>query len=79
MYIVFRVQPWPDNIAQSLLKELKLYFFDSGLVDNGPLYRLGNQVAVSLLAYAWFRTDRTGSPSISATCEPRTAGKSTFA
>jgi len=63
LYIVFRVQPWSENIGRSLLKEPKLYFFDTGLVDSGAPARLENQVAVSLLARAWTETDRTGVPS----------------
>lgn len=37
LYIIFRVTPYSRNIARSLLKEPKIYFFDTGLVkgDNG--------------------------------------------
>jgi len=62
LYIVFRVQPWSRNIGRSLLKEPKLYFFDTGLVDAGMPVRLENQAAVSLLAHVWNGTDRTGVP-----------------
>jgi predicted AAA+ superfamily ATPase len=60
LYIVFRIHPWSENIGRSLLKEPKLYFFDTGLVDSGAPARLENQVAVSLLAQVWADTDRTG-------------------
>jgi predicted AAA+ superfamily ATPase len=63
LYIVFRIQPWSENIGRSLLKEPKLYFFDTGLVDCGTPARLENQVAVSLLARVWAGTVRTGVPS----------------
>ncbi len=62
LYIVFRVSPWSENIPRSLLKESKLYFFDTGLVDNGGPAQLENEVALSLLAHAWSRTDRSGVP-----------------
>lgn len=62
LYIVFRVQPWSENIGRSLLKEPKLYFFDTGLVDNGVPAKLENQTAVSLLAHVWTGTDRSGEP-----------------
>ena len=37
LYIVFRVTPFSNNIARSILKEPKIYFFDTGLVmgDQG--------------------------------------------
>lgn len=31
LFIVFRVTPYSKNIARSLLKEPKIYFFDTGL------------------------------------------------
>ena len=34
LYIVFRVTPYSKNIARSLLKEPKIYFFDNGLVKG---------------------------------------------
>jgi len=36
LYIVFRVTPFSHNIARSLLKEPKIYFFDTGLVKGRP-------------------------------------------
>jgi predicted AAA+ superfamily ATPase len=50
LYIIFRVTPFARNIARSLVKEPKIYFYDIGLVpesDSGA--RLENLVAVSLL------------------------------
>lgn len=57
LYIIFRVTPFSNNIARSLLKEPKIYFFDTGLVkgDNGAKFE--NLVAVCLLKHAYAKTD----------------------
>ena len=51
LFIVFRVTPYHKNIARSLLKEPKIYFYDIGMVkgDNGLLFE--NMVAVCLLKH----------------------------
>jgi predicted AAA+ superfamily ATPase len=60
LYIVFRVAPYSANIARSLLKEPKLYFFDVGLVAAGPGARLENLAAVALQSHVWALADRSG-------------------
>jgi predicted AAA+ superfamily ATPase len=57
LYIVFRVTPYSKNIARSLLKEPKLYFFDTGLVQGDEGAKLENLVAVSLLKHVYGLTD----------------------
>ena len=49
LYIVFRVTPYSKNIARSILKEPKIYFFDTGLVEGDEGAKFENLVAVSLL------------------------------
>ncbi len=51
LFIVFRVTPYHRNIARSLLKEPKIYFYDTGMVNGGVSRRLENLVAVSLLKH----------------------------
>lgn len=60
LYLIFRVTPFSKNIARSLLKEPKIYFFDNGLVkgDNGA--KLENMVAVSLLKHCYGKIDLFG-------------------
>jgi predicted AAA+ superfamily ATPase len=59
MYIVFRVLPYHDNIARSLLKEPKFYFFDiCHAADDGA--RLENLVAFSLLKHLSWLHDTKG-------------------
>jgi hypothetical protein len=48
LYVVFRVAPFHRNIARSLLKEPKYYFYDVAQVQNGDGARLENLVACAL-------------------------------
>lgn len=51
LYIVFRVTPWHRNIARSLQKDAKIYFYDTGMVRGDAGARFENLVAVSLLKH----------------------------
>ncbi|PIZ32940.1 MAG: hypothetical protein COY39_04125 [Alphaproteobacteria bacterium CG_4_10_14_0_8_um_filter_37_21] len=57
VYVVFTVTPYSKNIARSLLKEPKIYFFDTALVENDHGARFENFVAVSLLKSIYARSD----------------------
>jgi len=57
LFLIFRVTPYSKNIARSLLKEPKLYFFDTGLVQGDDGVKLENLVAVSLLKHVCAITD----------------------
>jgi predicted AAA+ superfamily ATPase len=47
LYLIFKVMPYHRNVARSLLKEPKFYFYDNGLVqDEGA--KLENLVACAL-------------------------------
>lgn len=60
LYIIFPVTPFSRNIARSLIKTPKIYFFDTGLVkgDSGIIFE--NLVAVSLLKYVYELQDNRG-------------------
>lgn len=60
LYIVFRVTPWHRDIARAILKEPKIYFFDSGLVKGGEGERLENAVAAMLHKHAHHCRDAEG-------------------
>jgi uncharacterized protein len=62
LYIVFRVPPFSSNIARSIIKEPKIYFFDTGMVEGDEGVRFENMVAVSLLKYAYGMVDYKGKP-----------------
>ena len=49
LYIIFRVTPYHRNIARSIHKEAKIYFYDSGMVVGNEGVRFENLVAISLL------------------------------
>lgn len=48
LFIVFKVKPYSKNIARSVLKEPKYYFYDYTRIDNNPGAQLENFVALSL-------------------------------
>lgn len=60
LYIIFRVAPHSKNIARSILKEPKIYFFDIGLVKGDIGVKFENFVAVSLLKHTLAKVDYSG-------------------
>ncbi|MCK5516684.1 MAG: ATP-binding protein, partial [Desulfobulbaceae bacterium] len=60
LFIVFRVTPFHRNIGRSLLKEPKIYFYDTGLVVGDEGILLENLVAVSLLKHLNWVEDSKG-------------------
>jgi len=59
LYLVFRVTPYHRNIARSILKEPKIYFFDCSMAFDKKAH-LENLVALSLLKDLWFQEDTEG-------------------
>jgi len=57
LYIVFRISPFSKNIARSLLKEPKIYFFDTGLVKGDEGAKFENLMAVCLLKHIYAKID----------------------
>ncbi|WGZ95152.1 MAG: ATP-binding protein [Candidatus Thiothrix putei] len=62
LYIIFRVTPCHRNIARSLQKDAKIYFYDTGLVKGDNGIRFENLVAVSLLKHLNAIEDYQGKP-----------------
>ena len=60
LYIIFRVPPFSRNIARSLLKEPKVYFFDTGLVKGDDGIKFENLVANCLLKHVHAKIDYQG-------------------
>ncbi|MGB5686072.1 MAG: ATP-binding protein [Candidatus Electrothrix sp.] len=60
MYILFRVTPFHRNIARSLLKTPKFYFYDTGQIIGDLGIRLENATACALLKEIHFREDCFG-------------------
>jgi len=62
LYIIFRVVPFSRNIARSILKEAKIYFFGTGLVQGDEGMKFENMVALCLLKHAYGQVDLMGQP-----------------
>ncbi len=60
LFIIFRVTPFSRNIGRSILKEPKIYFFDTGMVIDDGGNRIENLVAVSLLKHVYGKNDMLG-------------------
>lgn len=60
LYIVFKITPFSKNIARSILKAPKLYFFDTGLVLGDEGAKFENHVALSLLKHVYASNDYLG-------------------
>jgi len=61
LYVIFPVRPYHRNIARSILKEPKYYFYDTGAIEGGIGAKLENVVALALLRELHFLEDTTGS------------------
>ena len=59
--VIFGVRPYHRNIARSLLKEPKYYFYDTGAVEGDIGARLENTVALALLREMHLLEDTAGS------------------
>ncbi len=60
LFIVFRTSPYSRNIARSILKEPKIYFYDTGMVEGNEGAKFENLVAVSLLKHVYALNDYLG-------------------
>lgn len=60
LYLIFRVTPYHKNIARSLLKEPKFYFYDHASLDTNEGAHLENIVACALLKELHFLEDTQG-------------------
>jgi len=59
--IIFFVRPYHQNIARAILKEPKIYFYDSGFIEGDEGVRLENAVAVCLQKHVHYLQDTEGS------------------
>jgi predicted AAA+ superfamily ATPase len=59
LFLIFRITPYHHNVARSLLKEGKIYFFDASL-PHALSAKIENVVALSLLKELSFREDTEG-------------------
>ncbi|MCK5683215.1 ATP-binding protein [bacterium] len=60
LFIIFRIYPYSRNIARSILKTPKVYFYDTGLVIGNEGIKFENHVALSLLQHVNMQSDYKG-------------------
>jgi hypothetical protein len=60
LFIIFLVPPYHKNIARSILKEPKVYFYDTSFIEGDEGIKLENTCAVSLLKHVQFLYDTRG-------------------
>lgn len=60
LYVIFLVRPYTHKVARAILKEPKVYFYDTGLIKGDEGVRFENMVAVSLLKHALSKQDTLG-------------------
>ncbi|MGE3062425.1 MAG: ATP-binding protein [bacterium] len=58
--VIFLIRPFHRNIARSILKEPKVYFYDTGAVERDDGIKLENTVAVCLLKHCQYLQDVEG-------------------
>lgn len=63
LYVVFIVYPYTKKLSRVLLKEPKIYFYDTGRVKDDLGARLENTVALALLSKLQFNQDVEGEKS----------------
>jgi predicted AAA+ superfamily ATPase len=59
LFIIFIIKPYSKSIARSILKEPKIYFYDTGLLEEKGA-RFENFVALHLLQMCQFENDYLG-------------------
>ena len=60
LYIVFLIRPYHRNIARSIQREPKVYFYDTGSVSGDEGIKLENTAACCLLKHTHFLRDALG-------------------
>jgi uncharacterized protein len=60
LFVIFIVTPYSNNIGRSLLKEPKIYFFDTGLIQNDKGAAFENLVALGLYKQMHAERDTLG-------------------
>lgn len=60
LFIIFLIRPYHRNIARSIQKEPKVYFYDTGAVIGDEGIKLENTAACCLLKHTHFLQDNSG-------------------
>lgn len=60
LYVIFQIKPYSKKISRSILKQPKIYFYDTGLVRGDEGVKLENFTALSLLKSVKAQNDYLG-------------------
>ncbi len=60
LYVIFTVRPYHRNVARAILKEPKIYFFDTAQVEGDDGVKFENLVACALFKEVQYCTDALG-------------------
>jgi predicted AAA+ superfamily ATPase len=60
LYVIFVIRPWTAKLSKAILKEPKIYFYDTGRVRGDSAARWENLVACHLLKYCEYQQDVEG-------------------
>jgi predicted AAA+ superfamily ATPase len=60
LYLIFIIRPFSKNVARAIVKEPKVYFFDSAMVLGSDAQKLENLCAFSLYKLCHFLEDSQG-------------------
>lgn len=60
LFVVFMIRPWTAKLSKAILKEPKIYFYDTGRVRGDSAARWENLVACHLLKYCEYQQDVQG-------------------
>jgi len=60
LYVIFLVRPFHRNVARAILKEPKVYFFDTGYVSGDDGVKWENACASMLLKHVHYEQDVLG-------------------
>lgn len=60
LYVIFVIRPYHRNVARAILKEPKIYFFDTAEIDANDGVRFENLVACALFKEVQYCTDALG-------------------
>ena len=74
--VIFPIRPFHANVARAILREPKVYFYDSGYVKGDEGVRLENTCAVVCRSISIICRTRPGTMSPSITSGPKTAARS---
>ena len=60
LYVIFPLRPIHRNVARSILKMPKYYFYDTALITNGEAARIENLTACAIIKECHYREDTEG-------------------